>query len=76
MAEPSPPAKPDPAAPDTVEPAPESSPRAEPGAPGHNEWLIDESLAETFPASDPISPAAGPGRTKSDAGDDASPPKG
>ena len=24
---------------------------------GHQEWLLDESLAETFPASDPISPA-------------------
>ena len=23
----------------------------------HQEWLIDESLDETFPASDPISPA-------------------
>jgi starvation-inducible DNA-binding protein len=24
---------------------------------GHDEWLLDESLRETFPASDPISPA-------------------
>ena len=24
-------------------------------APGHDEWLIDQSLAETFPASDPTS---------------------
>jgi hypothetical protein len=23
----------------------------------HQEWLIDEALKETFPASDPISPA-------------------
>jgi hypothetical protein len=23
----------------------------------HDEWLLDEALAETFPASDPISPA-------------------
>jgi hypothetical protein len=26
-------------------------------AEGHQEWLLDESLGETFPASDPISPA-------------------
>jgi len=26
-------------------------------AAGHDEWLLDEALAETFPASDPISPA-------------------
>jgi hypothetical protein len=25
--------------------------------PTHEEWLLDESLAETFPASDPIAPA-------------------
>jgi hypothetical protein len=29
----------------------------QPVAEGHQEWLLDESLAETFPASDPISPA-------------------
>jgi len=23
----------------------------------HREWLLDEALKETFPASDPISPA-------------------
>jgi len=23
----------------------------------HEEWLLDEALKETFPASDPISPA-------------------
>jgi hypothetical protein len=23
----------------------------------HDEWLLDEALAETFPASDPISPS-------------------
>jgi len=28
-----------------------------PASPGHDEWLLDESLEETFPASDPISPA-------------------
>ena len=26
----------------------------------HEEWLLDESLAETFPASDPIAPALPP----------------
>jgi hypothetical protein len=26
---------------------------ATPNAPGHDEWLLDEALAETFPASDP-----------------------
>jgi len=25
-----------------------------PRADGHDEWLLDEALAETFPASDPI----------------------
>ncbi len=28
-----------------------------PGTPGHDEWLIDESIEESFPASDPASPA-------------------
>ena len=27
-------------------------------SPAHDEWLLDEALAETFPASDPISPAS------------------
>jgi hypothetical protein len=31
-----------------------------PGHPNHEEWLIDESVEETFPASDPISPATEP----------------
>ena len=26
----------------------------------HEEWLLDESLVETFPASDPIAPAVPP----------------
>ncbi len=30
------------------------------GSEQHAEWLLDEALAETFPASDPISPAAAP----------------
>lgn len=25
-----------------------------PHTPGHDEWLLDEALIETFPASDPI----------------------
>jgi hypothetical protein len=29
------------------------------GSPLHDEWLLDEALAETFPASDPISPTTG-----------------
>jgi hypothetical protein len=31
-----------------------------PGHPAHEEWLIDESIEETFPASDPIAPATEP----------------
>jgi hypothetical protein len=27
-----------------------------PGAAGHDEWLIDQSIEETFPASDPMLP--------------------
>jgi hypothetical protein len=27
------------------------------GSPLHDQWLLDEALAETFPASDPISPS-------------------
>jgi hypothetical protein len=35
-----------------------------PGEAGHDEWLIDESLEETFPASDPTLPVR-PGSTLS-----------
>ena len=28
----------------------------------HDEWLLDEAIAETFPASDPISPACPPAK--------------
>ncbi len=27
----------------------------------HDDWLLDEALLETFPASDPISPSRGSG---------------
>jgi hypothetical protein len=40
---------------------PEADPASRsPGHPGHEEWLIDESIEETFPASDPIAPATEP----------------
>lgn len=26
-------------------------------SPKHDDWLLDEAIAETFPASDPISPS-------------------
>jgi hypothetical protein len=28
-------------------------------SPSHDQWLLDEALDETFPASDPISPSIG-----------------
>ena len=28
-------------------------------SPAHDDWLVDEALLETFPASDPISPSSG-----------------
>jgi hypothetical protein len=28
-------------------------------SPLHDQWLLDEALDETFPASDPISPSTG-----------------
>ena len=31
-------------------------PAAIPGAPGHDEWILDEAIEETFPASDPPTP--------------------
>jgi hypothetical protein len=36
---------------------PAANPAADPEAPAHDDWLLDEALAETFPASDPIAPA-------------------
>jgi len=30
---------------------------ADTASPDHDEWLLDEALTETFPASDPIRPA-------------------
>jgi hypothetical protein len=38
-------------------PAEGQDPASKPGAPGHDEWLVDESIDETFPASDPIAPS-------------------
>lgn len=39
--------------------APKASSRPEDaGSPAHGEWLLDEALLETFPASDPISPSS------------------
>jgi hypothetical protein len=35
-----------------------------PGQPGHDEWLLDESVEESFPASDPVAPSR-PGSTLS-----------
>jgi hypothetical protein len=32
------------------------APAADPRAPGHDEWLLDEAIEETFPASDPPAP--------------------
>jgi hypothetical protein len=32
-------------------------PASKPGAPGHDDWLVDEAIEETFPASDPTAPA-------------------
>jgi starvation-inducible DNA-binding protein len=43
--------------------ATEEGASAQPAEPGHADWLLDESLRETFPASDPISPAAQPRAT-------------
>jgi len=31
----------------------------------HEEWLLDEALSETFPASDPIAPASAKSPTPS-----------
>lgn len=35
---------------------PPAAPRG-PNSSRHDEWLLDEALGETFPASDPIAPA-------------------
>ena len=39
-------------------------PPSAPGDAGHDEWLLDESIEETFPASDPTLPIR-PGSTLS-----------
>lgn len=51
---------PAPAQPMSDKPTAGPGPAADPAAPAHPDWLLDESLEETFPASDPISPAARP----------------
>jgi hypothetical protein len=38
------------------------APAAKPGSPAHDEWVMDEALEETFPASDPPYPMR-PGST-------------
>lgn len=38
-------------------PPPGSFPPEDTHSPAHDDWLLDEALAETFPASDPISPS-------------------
>jgi hypothetical protein len=38
--------------------AEEEAPGNTTGTPQHDEWLLDEALRETFPASDPIAPAS------------------
>ena len=40
------------------DPKPSSRPE-ETRSPAHEDWLLDEALLETFPASDPISPSRG-----------------
>jgi len=44
-------------APTPRKPVEGQDPASKPGAPGHDEWLVDESIDETFPASDPIAPS-------------------
>jgi hypothetical protein len=39
-------------------------PMPPPGTPEHEEWLIDEAVAESFPASDPPAPALPGGKPK------------
>jgi hypothetical protein len=41
------------------EPVTSSSRPEERRSPAHDDWLLDEALLETFPASDPISPSSG-----------------
>jgi hypothetical protein len=36
---------------------PPKRPEPPPGTPEHEEWLLDEAVEETFPASDPPAPA-------------------
>ena len=43
-----------------LKPSQDDAAPGSPGHPDHEEWLIDESIKETFPASDPIAPATEP----------------
>jgi hypothetical protein len=62
--------RPGPSTPEVDESGDESDLAKRTPATGHEDWLLDESLDETFPASDPISPArarpskAGPPRAQ------------
>jgi hypothetical protein len=49
------------------------APDARPAAPGHAEWMIDESIEETVPASDPTS-SVRPGSLASQGSTDAPQP--
>jgi len=53
----------------------EMQPKDKPGKPIDPEELVDESLEETFPASDPISPGVGPGEPIPNPGDKPRTPK-
>jgi hypothetical protein len=44
-------------------PRPKSRPEPPPGTPEHEEWLLDEAVEESFPASDPPA-VAHPGKKK------------
>ncbi|HVE55062.1 MAG TPA: hypothetical protein VNB23_16885 [Ramlibacter sp.] len=49
---------PAPTQPRTDKPTGEPTADADPRAKEHDDWLLDEALRETFPASDPISPGS------------------
>jgi hypothetical protein len=51
------------------------SSKAKASKPADPEKLLDEALEETFPASDPISPAVGPGEPIGESGENGKPEK-